>query len=369
MPFVKGARLGEGAPLRALIAAGALFMLAACWPARAEAAISYTISGSGNSWRATPVGGGSGYSGSLKSVVENAANRASSSGGGTIYFGAQTYDLGSSWWELKNIQNVAFQGQGMNATIIQNSSSLSADTEPFNTGKIRYVTIRDMTVNAGGPTRTTSDALDFDSGNSIVIERVKVARSRGRGIVFDGKDIASGVAQNASNNVIRNCVISGVATHGIQFLAATDNRVEGCTITNTGGYGVQATKSSTVADQKNKKASRNVIIGNTIDNAGSDGINVNSSDANQILNNRVFNSANVTSGRDGIRITSSDSISCNDNRVAGNRAGDTQSAKTQRYGLHIYSSRCSRTVVGPGNDFTGNLSGPIKNSGSGTIFR
>ncbi len=328
----------------------------------------YTIAGSGGSYTATPTGGGSGYSGSLKSVVENAARALSNAAGGTITFGSGLYDLGNSWFELKSIRNVTFQGQGMYATTIQNNSGLAADTEPFNTGDTRNLVIRDMTVNAGGPTRTTSDALDFDNGNNNLLERVRVAQARGRGIVFDGKDVTGGQPRAASGNTVRDCVISGTATHGIQFLAATNNRVEGCTITNVGGNGIQATKSSTIADQPNKKASGNVITGNTITNAGQDGISINSSDRTQILNNTILNSANVSSSRDGIRITSSNSISCDDNRVSGNRAGDNQSPKTQRYGLNIRSSLCHGTVVGPGNDFSGNLSGPISNSGTGTIF-
>jgi parallel beta-helix repeat protein len=252
--------------------------------------------------------------------------------------------------------------------VLQNNSNQAADTEPFNTSTTHNLVIRDMTVNAGGSPRSTSDAIDMDGGNNALIENVKILQSRARGIVFDGKDIVGGQPRTANGNIIRGCVISGVQTLGIQFLASSYNRVEGCTITNVGGHGIQATKSSTSADQPNKKPIGNVITGNLIDNAGQDGINITSGDSNEILGNTIMNSSNVLSGRDGIRITGNESIACDDNRVANNRAGDNQSPKTQRYGLDITTSLCHGTIVGPGNDFSGNLSGPFKNSGTGTIL-
>jgi hypothetical protein len=55
--------------------------------------------------------------------------------------------------------------------------------------------------------------------------------------------------------------------------------------------------------------------------------------------------------------------------VANNTATDNQTPKTQRYGLNIGSSLCNRTVVGPGDNFAGNLTRDIRNLGTGTIFR
>jgi Right handed beta helix region len=104
-----------------------------------------------------------------------------------------------------------------------------------------------------------------------------------------------------------------------------------------------------------------------IDQAGQDGINLTSGDRNQLLDNTVTNSSDDTSGRDGIRVTASDSITCNDNQVAGNRVTDTQSPRTQKYGLNISTSLCHRTVIGSGNNFSGNLTGAIRDAGTDTI--
>lgn len=324
----------------------------------------YVVSHVGGSTYQAVGANGNTITGTLKSVVQNAAADLEGFGGGTVRFTAGTFDLGSDFFKFDELHDVTFDGAGMNSTIIQNNNSSAADTEPFNFTGTDNVTVSDLTVAAQGAPRTTSDAFDFDKGNNSVVERVKITASRGRGIVFDGKNSN----WTSQNNRISDCVIDGVPGDGIEMLASTNNRIEGCTITNTGGHGIQLVKSSTTADQPNKKSSDNVVTGNVINEAGQDGINVGSSDRNQIDDNTITNSADVTPGRDGIRVSSSDSVTCNDNVVSNNVATDNQATKTQKYGLNIGSSLCNRTVVGPGNNFAGNLTGDVRNLGTGTIF-
>jgi parallel beta-helix repeat protein len=307
---------------------------------------------------------GNTFTGTAKFVVENAAADLEGFGGGTIQFTAGTFNLGTGFLKFDDVHGLVFDGAGMNATIIQNSNSTAADTEPFNFTGAFNVTVSDLTVSAGGPPRSTSDAMDFDRGNDVVVERVKITASRGRGIVFDGKNSN----WTSLRNQVHDCVIDGIPGDGIELLASSDNQVEGCTITDTGGHGIQLNKSSPTADQPNKKSNDNVVSGNVIDQAGQDGVNVASSDRNEITGNTVTNSADNTAGRDGIRVSSSDSVTCDDNVVANNTATDNQTPKTQRYGLNIGSGLCNRTVVGPGNDFAGNLTGDIRDLGTGTIF-
>ncbi|MDQ3941097.1 MAG: right-handed parallel beta-helix repeat-containing protein, partial [Actinomycetota bacterium] len=303
------------------------------------------------------------YTGALKSVVESAVYDLNVSGGGTVEFQAGLFDLGPDYFRLEEITGITFEGQGMDATVIQNYSTASDDTEPFNFKGAYSVVIRDLTVSAGGSARTTSDAIDFDKGNNSLVERVKVTSSRGKGIIFDGKD----AGWTSEGNVVRDCIIDGTPNDGIQLLASSNNRVEGCTITNTVRDGIEVTKSQTIHAQPNKKSNDNVIIGNVIDNAGENGIRVHSSDRNRISGNRVTNSSDDRTGQDGIRITSSDSITCDDNLVEQNVATDTQAKKTQAYGLNINSSLCNRTSVGT-NDFTGNQTGEIKDVGTDTRY-
>jgi parallel beta-helix repeat protein len=307
---------------------------------------------------------GTTFTGSLKSVVENAVADLRTAGGGTVQFGAGTFDIGTGYFKFFDLADVTFVGAGMDATVIMNSTSAAEDTEPFNFTGADRITVRDLTVWAGGAVRTTSDALDFDRGNDVLVERVKVTASRGRGIVFDGKNDS----WTSLRNTVRDCVIVGTDGDGIEMLASSQNTIQGCTITNVGGHGIQANKSSPTATQPNKKSTDNVITGNRIDQAGQDGINVNGGDRNQITGNVVTNSSDDTSGRDGIRVTSADGVTCDDNVVANNTATDNQTPKTQRYGLNIALAACNRTVVGTGNAFAGNLSGTVKDLGTGTIY-
>lgn len=305
------------------------------------------------------------FTGSLKTVVESAVSELGRGGGGTITFLTGVYDLGSDWFEFYDVTDVVFEGQGIDVTILQNNSSAATDTEPFDFTNSKRLTIRDMTVFAGGPARSTSDALDFDRGDDVVVERVKITGSRGRGIVFDGKDLSG--TMTADRNVIRDCVIVGTPSDGIELLASSFNTVTGCTITDVGGHGIQVTKSSTLADQPNKKSNDNTISGNIIDNSGQNGIDINSSDRNVIYGNFITNSSDDTAGRDGIRIASNNDITCDANEVDGNTATDNQASKTQKYGLNINSALCSNNEVGS-NDFTGNLVADINDLGTNTLY-
>ena len=332
--------------------------------AAAEASSSpFVVHRVANTYHAISQTTGRAYSGTLKFAVESAITELNQAGGGSVRFTAGVFDLGSDRFVPQNIQNITFEGQGMNDTVIQNSSSAPTDTEPFDMHDTNRIVIRDMTVIADGPARPTSDAIDFDGGGEVFIERVKITDSRGRGIVFDGKDAPHGVPRAADWNTIRECVIEGTPSDGIELLASSNSRIEGCRIANVGGHGIQITKSSPQSAQPNKKSNANVIIGNIVDQAGQDGLNVTSGDRNVIDGNIITNSSDDVLGRDGIRITSSDSVTCDNNVVKNNRATDTQAVKTQKYGLNIASPLCHSTVV-VNNDFTGNRVGPINDAGT-----
>jgi parallel beta-helix repeat protein len=307
----------------------------------------------------------SSYTGTLKFVVQSAVSEVNAVDGGKIRFQAGEFDLGPDWFEFDFITDIIFEGQGIDVTVLRNNSSAATDTEPFDCTGCDRLTIRDLTVAAGGPYRASSDALDFDGGDDIIIERVKVTSSRGRGIVFDGKGIPS--LGTADRNIVRDCIITGVPSHGIELLASNFNLIESCTITDVAGSGIVINKASPTTDQPNKQSNDNVIIDNDITNSGRDGIAINSSSRNLIKSNVVLNSSDDVTSRDGIRLYSSNSIVCDDNKVELNTSSDNQSVKTQSYGLKIVSAACNRTIVGT-NDFTGNRVGSTFNGGTGTIF-
>jgi len=328
----------------------------------------YLVTRSGSNYTATPSPSGTTHTGTLKSVVERAVTdleaAASPSSRGTVEFVAGDFNLGTDHFEFYDIHDLNFVGAGMDQTTLRNSTSVASDTEPFDVSGAFRVTVRDMTVMAGGAYRSTSDALDFDEGNDVVIDRIRVPQSRARGIVFDGKN----AGWTADRNVIRNCVITGVPMHGIELLASSNNRVENCVITNVAANGIYLSKASAQADQANKKSTGNTIINNEVDQAGQNGVAVNSGDRNTISGNTITNSSDDVSSRDGIRIFTSNSITSDDNVVTANTATDNQSPKTQKYGLNIVDAQCRRTVVGT-NNFAGNLTAPIRDLGTGTSYQ
>ncbi len=312
----------------------------------------YQDSGNPDLYHADSTTTSSSYTGTLKEVVEDAMSELNSGGGGTISFRAGVFDLGSDYFLIKDKNNIIFEGQGIDVTVVQNNSSASADTEPFNGSNSNNITIRNLTVLAGGSARSTSDAIDGDEANNWLVENVKIDQSRGRGIIFDGK----AVGQTADGNTIRNCIVDGTSSHGIQLLASSNNLIENCTITNLGSVvGILVTKASASSD--NKQSTDNIIRNNTIDNINADGIKVSSSSQNIITGNTITNSS------DGIQISSSSGVSCDDNIVEFN----TVTSNT-RYGLNIDDPECNRTVVWDNNDFTGNGYGEINDNGTGTIF-
>jgi parallel beta-helix repeat protein len=353
----------------ALLPALLVAMLMTVWSASVLATDTpshYVVSRSGNTYQAQS--SARTFTGSLKSVVESAVADLNGQGGGLVEFTAGDFDLGSEWFRLVEISNITFAGQGIDVTTLHNYTTVAQDTEPFNFKGTYFVTIRDLTVAAGGTVRNTSDALDFDKGNNSTVLRVKVSTSRGKGIIFDGKNKDSnGTNWTSQGNLVQDCIVQNTSGDGVQFLASTDNRIEGCFIHDTGKDGIRSTKSETNAPQPSKKSNGNVIIGNTVDNAGQNGIEVASSDGNRVTGNTVTNSSDDKTGMDGIRISSGDNVTCDDNQVDGNTATDNQATKTQVYGLNIASALCHRTVVGT-NNFAGNKTGTIHDKGTGTIF-
>lgn len=125
--------------------------------------------------------------------------------GNESYAGAE--DHASYGQAASPTTGLAFSGSGMKNTIISSRTNWSGtvDVEPFSFTNCQYVTIRDMTIEACGSYKSTTDAIDFDQGSNCLVERVRVTRSRARAIVVDGGDNG----KNATNNTLRDCIIQG----------------------------------------------------------------------------------------------------------------------------------------------------------------
>ena len=86
-------------------------------------ASAYLLTRDGASYRATPEGGGTPYVGTLKQVMESAARDLNAAGGGTMTFASGMFDFGSDKFIGTNLRNIAFQGQGIDVTVLQNVSN------------------------------------------------------------------------------------------------------------------------------------------------------------------------------------------------------------------------------------------------------
>ncbi len=162
---------------------------------------------------------------------------------------------------------MSFSGVGMDSTIISNRSNFTGgtDTEPFSFSNCQDITIRDLTVEAGGFYKTTTDAIDFDQGARCTVERVRVRRSRSRAIVFDGGD----AGKNATGNTVTNCLIQGcpekpqlATVSGGTLTASTTYRYAvSWTVTDLSAAGTAAeTKESDVALIATDATNRSVRI-------------------------------------------------------------------------------------------------------------
>src|SRR5919106_955872 len=134
---------------------------ASFFPAPVAAAASsspFVVHRVGTTYHAISQTTGKVYSGTLKFAVESAVNDLNQAGGGRVSFTAGVFDLGSDRFEPKDVEDIAFEGQGIDSTVLQNSSSASTDTEPFDMVRANRIVIRDMTVTAGGALRSTHGA-------------------------------------------------------------------------------------------------------------------------------------------------------------------------------------------------------------------
>ncbi len=296
------------------------------------------------------------YSGTL--LVSNVLDQIESAnpgGGYAVIFGIGTFDMGTENWVLNTHSDVLIAGAGIEATLIQNSTGAASDSEPFSFTSCDKITIRDMTVSAGGAARNTSDAIDFDAGDDCLVERVRVIASRGDGIVFDGKD-----GTIARRNTVRDCEVTGANLSGIMLLASDDNLITGNRIHTNGESGIKVNRDTTPA----QASSRNVISNNHIYSNVEAGIEILECDSNVITGNVIRdNGTGAGTYDDGIVVDdfNTGGIGADNNIIIGNQIYDTQGTPTQDRAININDALVTGTIV------TGNVIGPHVQADEGRI--
>lgn len=282
------------------------------------------------------------YSGSLLVTdVLDQIETANPTGNYAVLFGVGTFDMGTENWILNGDSNILIAGAGIEATTIQNSSGAVADTEPFSFTTCDKITIRDMTVSAGGTARSTSDALDFDACDDCLIERVRVIASRGDGIVFDGKD-----GTIARRNTIRNCEVTGADLSGIMLLAADQNVIEGNWVHTNGESGIKLNRDTTPFQD----SFSNIVRGNHIYLNAEAGIEILECSKNIIANNAIYNNGTGAGTYDDGVVVDDFGNGTDGNLIIGNLIYDDQGTETQDRAININDAAVTGTLV-EGNYF------------------
>jgi parallel beta-helix repeat protein len=164
-------------------------------------------------------------------------------------------------------------------------------------------------------------------GNSTdnTIQGNRIVAPNGHGIYFGG----NGTNENYNDNkILDNIVISAGARnivpthHGIWISFGLRNLVRGNTVRGSAQDGIKL----------NEGAHRNIIESNYVYSNGRHGIALDNADSNRIAGNNVFNNSQaVPAAADGIAIGPFGP--CLHNEVVGNFCYDTQTIKTQRWGI------------------------------------
>ncbi|HET7055270.1 MAG TPA: right-handed parallel beta-helix repeat-containing protein [Thermomicrobiales bacterium] len=280
-----------------------------------------------------------------------------------IHFTPGTFSFGADHAVFVDLANLTLSGSGRDRTLIENDTDEDADTEPFSFTRCTGVVVRDLTVSAAGMLRTTSDALDFDAGSDCLVERVDITRSRGRGIVFDGKEPGA----QAVRNVIRDCRITGCPGAGIELLVAEHCDVRDCHSFGNGEVGLKVNRH--VEAGRNSRFNR--VSGGTYEANEGDGITVIDSDFTTIDGVRCLNN-----GRDGVRIHSfgGELTTVGTTVTSSTCLNDLANPAPNRqvYGINIVSEDPANGVVSSvisGNYLEGNLQGGIADNGTRTVIR
>ena len=112
-----------------------------------------------------------------------------------------------------------YTGDGDTQSFVANYTTGKADIEPFSFTRGKGVRIFNLGVSGGGDSGVggissipvdTCDAIDFDGGTDVQIDRVRIIASRDRGIVFDGKDTNINDHSLAVDSKISRVMIDGL---------------------------------------------------------------------------------------------------------------------------------------------------------------
>lgn len=289
----------------------------------------------------------------LKTIVDTLKGN-----GVWLQFAAGVFDFGTittagARTTFVDLADMTVAGAGEGATTLRVTSSLAEDTEPISCTRCDGFTLRDITVDALGTARSTSDAVDFDDSDFVTVERVTVTNSRGSGLALDGKDAGA----TSRGHTIRDFTVEACAYEGILCWAVTDSLFDNV---RTTGVGTTASGQGIKFNRHSGGQCRDCTVRGGIFENGTVGIAIYGSD-------RVLVDGAIVRGNSshGVYVqTFSDAIAATDHTIA-----HLHSVNNGGYGISIVPNAAA-TITGTriiDHRPSGNTSGAVNDVGTGTV--
>lgn len=282
-----------------------------------------------------------------------------SSTGGAILLQELTYNISSSIF-LKNNISILGSGKGSVLKLVDGSNTNVISTS--GTDLVYFCTLSNLKIEGNKSNNTSGHSLYMRYAHSWVVENMHIDNSPDNGIKIEG----SHSNNLALNNIVRNCRIEDSGNQGVfvsgyapnnhllsNIVGGTDNfycmEISNDEIILKGNH-VHGASSTCIYVNGGKRC---VLVGNIAESGGGNGIQVENTSTDCIVNsNMCFNN-----GTDGIRIGGDNNI------IMGNRCLN-KSGTNQDYGINVVSGAESNVVIG--NILTGNNSGGLLDNGTST---
>jgi len=227
--------------------------------------------------------------------------------GGSVYVRDGTYHIDSTIALYSNLRLLFSKG----AELILDSDIIAVEMD-----NVENVEIIGLNLDLNNKNETNAGIRIANNSKNILLTKAQIKNGAQLGI-----GIYSSSFMNIERSYINNVEESAIYAEQSSHLIIENNKIENI----QSGKGIEF---STVSQSK--------IINNFIENCGSDGIHLLSSDHIQVIGNHCKNNAD-----NGIALKTNSSS----NLISNNLCFDDQDTKTQKYGINIIDSSCSWNTV------------------------
>jgi len=227
--------------------------------------------------------------------------------GGSVYVRDGTYHIDSTIALYSNLRLLFSKG----AELILDSDIIAVEMD-----NVENVEIIGLNLDLNNKNETNAGIRIANNSKNILLTKAQIKNGAQLGIGIYSSSFVN-IERSYINNVEESAIYAEQSSH----LIIENNKIENI----QSGKGIEF---STVSQSK--------IINNFIENCGSDGIHLLSSDHIQVIGNHCKNNAD-----NGIALKTNSSS----NLISNNLCFDDQDTKTQKYGINIIDSSCSWNTV------------------------